>query len=49
MGVTLSRGQMSRLIMILDEDMEGHITREELYDALEAYNVAGEKHRAIDG
>lgn len=35
--------------MILDEDMEGSITREEYYNALEAYNVSGEKHKSIDG
>ena len=45
----LSRGQLSRIIMILDEDMEGNITRQEYYDALEAYNVSGEKHKSFDG
>jgi hypothetical protein len=35
--------------MILDEDLEGNITREELYNALEAYNVSGERHKSIDG
>lgn len=35
--------------MILDEDMEGNITREEYYNALEAYNVSGEKHKSLDG
>lgn len=35
--------------MILDEDLEGSITREEYYNALEAYNVSGEKHRSLDG
>ena len=30
--------------MILDEDMEGTITKEEYYNALEAYGVTGEKH-----
>ena len=35
--------------MILDEDMEGNITRQEYYDALEAYNVSGEKHKSFDG
>lgn len=29
--------------------MEGNITREEYYNALEAYNVSGEKHKSIDG
>lgn len=33
----LSRGQVSRLALILDEDMEGNITLEEYYHALEAY------------
>lgn len=33
--------------MILDEDIEGHISRDEYYNALEAYNVSGEKHKAI--
>jgi hypothetical protein len=35
--------------MILDEDIEGTITREEYYNALEAYNVSGEKHKSLDG
>ena len=43
-NLQLSRGQISRLILILDEDMEGNITLEEFYNALEAYNCAGEKH-----
>lgn len=30
--------------MILDEDLEGSITKEEFYSALEAYGLAGEKH-----
>lgn len=40
---------MSRLIMVLDEDLEGHISRDEFYNALEAYNVSGEKHKSLDG
>jgi len=40
----LQRGQVSRLVLILDEDMEGNITLEEYYNALEAYNCSGEKH-----
>ena len=40
---------MSRLVMILDEDIEGTISREEYYNTLEAYNVSGEKHKAFDG
>ncbi|CDW83096.1 cysteine protease family c02 [Stylonychia lemnae] len=49
LGLKLSRGQLSRLIMILDEDMEGNITRDEYYNALEAYCVSGEKHKSFDG
>jgi len=33
----------------LDEDMEGNITLEEYYNALEAYNCSGEKHIPTDG
>ena len=33
----------------LDEDMEGNITLEEYYNALEAYNCSGEKHFPTDG
>ena len=29
--------------------MEGTVTREEFYNALEAYNVSGEKHKSLDG
>jgi Ca2+-binding EF-hand superfamily protein len=35
--------------LILDEDMEGNITLQEYYDALEAYNCEGEEHLPIDG
>ena len=48
-NLQLSRGQVSRLILILDEDMEGNITLQEFYNALEAYNCAGEKHTNPDG
>ena len=48
-NLQLSRGQISRLVLILDEDMEGNITLEEYYDALEAYACAGENHTALDG
>ncbi len=43
--VSLSKAQISRLIMILDEDLEGSITLEEYMNALEAYGCAGENHR----
>jgi Ca2+-binding EF-hand superfamily protein len=45
----LSRGQISRLALILDEDMEGNITLQEYYNALEAYGQGAEKHFAPDG
>jgi len=48
-NLQLSRGQVSRLVLILDEDMEGNITLQEFYNALEAYNCAGEKHTNPDG
>ena len=35
--------------MILDEELDGVIQREDFYDALEAYSVAGEKHKNVDG
>ena len=49
MGLQLSKAQMSRLIMILDEDIEGTITMEEYTNALEAYGCSGERHRPMDG
>ena len=45
----LSRGQISRLALILDEDMEGTISLEEYYNALEAYGQHGEDHSTLDG
>jgi len=45
----LSRGQISRLALILDEDMEGNISLEEYHNALEAYGQGAEKHFAADG
>lgn len=49
LNLQLSRAQISRLILIFDEDLEGNITLEEYQDALEAYNCSGEKHSAMDG
>jgi Ca2+-binding EF-hand superfamily protein len=49
LNIQLSRAQMSRLIMILDEDIEGHITLEEFNNGLEAYCVSGERHKPLDG
>ena len=48
-NLQLSKGQVSRLVLILDEDMEGNITLEEYYNALEAYSCAGEEHSNPDG
>jgi len=35
--------------MILDEDIEGTITKEEYMNALEAYGCSGEIHLPMDG
>jgi len=40
----LSKGQIARIILILDEDMEGNITLAEYQNALEAYGQSGEPH-----
>ena len=42
----LTKGQVSRLALILDEDMEGNISLEEYNNALEAYGIAAEHHIA---
>ncbi len=49
LNIHLSKSQLSRLIMLLDEDIEGIITLEEYNDALEAYGLSGEKHKSLDG
>ena len=48
-GITPSRGAQARIVLILDEDMEGTITLREFYDALEAYGCSGEEHHPLDG
>lgn len=48
-NLQLQRSQVSRLVLILDEDMEGNISLEEYQSALEAYNVSGERHYSTDG
>lgn len=48
-NLELSKGQISRLVLILDEDMEGNITLEEFQNGLEAYNCSGEAHVHPDG
>jgi len=35
--------------MIIDEDMEGHITLKEYQDALEAFGQSGETHVSPEG
>lgn len=45
----MSRGQISRLCLILDEDQEGNISLAELQNALEAYGASGEKHVDPEG
>jgi len=47
-GINLTKSQLSRLIMILDEDIEGTISLEEYMNALEAYGCSGERHRSLD-
>lgn len=52
LNLRLSKAQISRLVLIFDEDLEGNITLQEYLDALEAYNCSGEKHggqTAMDG
>ena len=45
----MSNGQLQRLVMIIDEDMEGHITLREYQDALEAFGQSGETHINPEG
>jgi hypothetical protein len=47
--LNLRRGEVQRLVLILDEDMEGTISLEEYYSALEAYGVESERHYPLDG
>jgi Ca2+-binding EF-hand superfamily protein len=47
--IQMSRGQLKRMELIFDEDMEGHITLQEFQDALEAYNQSGENHVSPSG
>ena len=49
LNIHLSKSQLSRLIMLLDEDIEGTISIEEYTNALEAYSLSGEKHKPLDG
>jgi hypothetical protein len=48
-GLQLTKAQMSRLVMILDEDIEGTINKEEYMNALEAYGCSGEIHPPMEG
>ena len=45
----LSKPQLSRLLLILDEDMEGNITLAEYQNALEVYGCSGETHYDPEG
>ncbi|CAG9315691.1 unnamed protein product [Blepharisma stoltei] len=42
----LSKAQVSRLMLILDEDCSGQIESKEFYNALAAYHVSAEDHRS---
>ena len=44
MNLKLTKGQVKRLVLILDENLEGNISLEEYYNALEAYGVSAEQH-----
>ena len=46
MKLGLTSAQISRLMLILDEDCSGQIEQQEFYDALSAYQVAAEHQRA---
>ena len=46
MKLGLTSAQISRLMLILDEDCSGQIEQQEFYDALSAYQVASEYQRA---
>lgn len=46
MKLGLTSAQISRLMLILDEDCSGQIEQQEFYDALSAYQVASEHQRA---
>lgn len=48
-GLRLTRSQMDRLILLLDENMTGAIGLEEYQGALEVYGLAGEKHFVSQG
>lgn len=42
----LTQAQVSRLLLILDEDFSGKIDRQEFYNALSAYETGVENHRS---
>jgi Ca2+-binding EF-hand superfamily protein len=48
MELKLTKAQISRLVMIFDEDIEGTITIEEYMNALEAYGCSCERRRSMD-
>lgn len=49
LDLKLSSPQLTRLILALDEDMEGTITLQEYHNALEVYGCSGEPHHDRDG
>jgi Ca2+-binding EF-hand superfamily protein len=49
MKLGLTKGQLARIALILDENMEQNITLQEFYYALEAFGQSSEEHFAVDG
>lgn len=43
--INLERSQIQRILMVLDEDVSGEISKAEYEQALEAYGCQGEKHQ----
>lgn len=44
LGIRLTHTQMQRLFLLLDENFTGLVSLEEYQEALEAYELAGERH-----
>jgi len=47
--INMERSQMQRILMILDEDVSGEISKTEYHHALEAYGIQCEKHNNDNG
>jgi len=49
LGIRLTHTQMQRLFLLLDENFTGSVSLEEYQEALEAYELAGERHFLTSG